>query len=121
MEAGLTVILEFPAKAYFDEVELSCGCVAPSPRLRGEGRGEGALRLPEPVESPPHPDLLPAGGEKEKQAAAQTSTKRALIFPLAMPGRPSREVLLDTVATAPVNGGHFAIRLCACVRSRQGP
>ncbi|HEV3184780.1 MAG TPA: DMT family transporter, partial [Xanthobacteraceae bacterium] len=31
------------------------GVQAPSPRLRGEGRGEGTLRWPERFENPPHP------------------------------------------------------------------
>jgi hypothetical protein len=42
-----------------------------SPRLRGEVglrlgaiRVRGPLREAEPVETPPHPDLLPARGEK---------------------------------------------------------
>jgi hypothetical protein len=38
-----------------------------SPFLRGEGRGEGSLRESIPCGEPPHPDLLPAGGEKEKK------------------------------------------------------
>jgi hypothetical protein len=43
-----------------------------SPRVRGEAaalfarRVRGTLRESECVESPPHPDLLPASGEKEK-------------------------------------------------------
>src|SRR5258708_18967834 len=36
------------------------------PFLRGEGRGEGTLREFGPWGEPPHPDLLPACGEKEK-------------------------------------------------------
>src|SRR5262249_26301602 len=41
--------------------------LSPSPRsLRGEGRGEGTLRASGPNGKPPHPDLLPASGEKEK-------------------------------------------------------
>jgi crossover junction endodeoxyribonuclease RuvC len=42
---------------------------SPSPRLRGEGRGEGLLRESEPCGATPHPDLLPADGEKEKKAS----------------------------------------------------
>jgi len=42
--------------------------LSPSPRLRGEGRGEGALSASGLAESPPHPALarrpLPASGEK---------------------------------------------------------
>src|ERR1700736_5972176 len=37
-------------------------------RRAGRGRGGGGgrrFREPEPVETPPHPDLLPARGEKE--------------------------------------------------------
>jgi hypothetical protein len=41
-----------------------------SPRVRGEvgaqRRVRGALRESEPVESPPHPDPLPASGERER-------------------------------------------------------
>src|SRR5262249_37037095 len=43
-----------------------------SPPLRGEGdraprgRGGGALRESEPEERPPHPDPLPASGEREQ-------------------------------------------------------
>jgi hypothetical protein len=52
--------------------------VAPvtSPRFRGEvdrakrGRVRGALRESECVESPPHPDPLPASGARERTAAA---------------------------------------------------
>jgi hypothetical protein len=43
-----------------------------SPRLQGEvgaqRRVRGTFREPEPVESPPHPNPLPAGGEREKHA-----------------------------------------------------
>ena len=41
------------------------GASTPSPRVRGESRGEGLFRKSELVEAPPHPDLLPASGEKE--------------------------------------------------------
>jgi len=47
-----------------------------SPRLRGEVgspaaiRVRGALRESESVESPPHPDPLPARGERESQLRA---------------------------------------------------
>jgi len=42
-----------------------------SPRVRGEVdtrsvAGEGALQLPERAETPPHPDPLPASGERER-------------------------------------------------------
>jgi excinuclease ABC subunit A len=45
-----------------------------SPRVRGEvgsrsDPGEGALQLPERAERPPHPDPLPARGEREKKVA----------------------------------------------------
>ena len=44
---------------------------SPSPRVRGEVdtrsvAGEGALQLPERAETPPHPDPLPASGERER-------------------------------------------------------
>ncbi|HUD86382.1 MAG TPA: UvrD-helicase domain-containing protein, partial [Xanthobacteraceae bacterium] len=42
-----------------------------SPRVRGEVErieGEGALQLPEPAERPPHPNPLPASGEREQPA-----------------------------------------------------
>jgi len=41
-----------------------------SPRARGEverSEGEGALQLPERAERPPHPDPLPASGEREQK------------------------------------------------------
>ena len=46
-----------------------------SPRERGEvaarsAAGEGALQLAERAETPPHPDLLPASGEKEGASGA---------------------------------------------------
>jgi DNA helicase II / ATP-dependent DNA helicase PcrA len=45
-----------------------------SPRVRGEvgeqrEPGEGTLQLPEQTEMPPHPDPLPASGERGQQAA----------------------------------------------------
>jgi DNA helicase II / ATP-dependent DNA helicase PcrA len=50
------------------------GEVAPSlsSRARGggkEGAGEGAVQLAERAEAPPHPNPLPASGEREEQAA----------------------------------------------------
>jgi DNA helicase II / ATP-dependent DNA helicase PcrA len=46
-----------------------------SPRARGEvdarsAPDEGALQLPEPAERPPHPNPLPASGEREPAAAS---------------------------------------------------
>ncbi len=50
------------------------GAKITSPRARGEvdarsAAGEGALPLPERAERPPHPDPLPASGEREQPAA----------------------------------------------------
>ncbi len=46
---------------------------SPSPRMRGEGRGEGELGVAQggraPLDAAPHPNPLPAGGEREQQAA----------------------------------------------------
>jgi ATP-dependent DNA helicase UvrD/PcrA len=52
--------------------DMSVRSFLTSPRLRGEvgaqRRVRGTFREPEPVESPPHPNPLPAGGEREKHA-----------------------------------------------------
>ncbi len=50
-----------------------------SPRARGEvdarsAADEGALQLPEQAERPPHPNPLPARGEREQQAARAETT-----------------------------------------------
>jgi hypothetical protein len=49
---------------------LPIGRSRPSATGYGEGRGEGTLRESAPCGEPPHPDLLPAGGEKEKKTLA---------------------------------------------------
>src|ERR1700724_3081951 len=49
---------------------LPLGRSRPSATGYGEGRGEGSLRGSIPCGEPPHPDLLPAGGEKEKKTVA---------------------------------------------------
>jgi len=49
------------------------GAQITSPRARGEverSEGEGALPLPERAERPPHPNPLPASGEREPAAAS---------------------------------------------------
>src|SRR6185369_1470428 len=53
---------------------------ATSPRARGEverSEGEGAFPLPERTKKPPHPDPLPARGEREEQAERAATSPAA--------------------------------------------
>jgi tRNA pseudouridine32 synthase/23S rRNA pseudouridine746 synthase len=79
-----------------------------SPSLRGEGRGEGSLRESIPCGEPPHPDLLPAGGEKEKKTVAP--------YAIALPASGGGEKKLTWLALTPVTGRTHQLRVhCAAM------
>src|SRR5262249_38116751 len=59
------------------------GACAPSPPLGGEGRGEGGsprVDTPEFAEGPPHPDLLPLKGKKERERTARLTSPATLLL-----------------------------------------
>src|SRR5262249_35198084 len=68
-----------------------------SPLLRGEGRGEGCfhkfgLARKPLVERPPHPDLLPLKGEKERRRSAEWRARPSLALPRPRGARAVRAI-----------------------------
>ena len=85
-------------------VELADGAASTSPRVRGEvdarrASGEGASRKAQAADRPPHPDPLPAGGERERAAASGKQTKLA-----AAAASDARRLIFSEKFACPVSG-----------------